>query len=480
MRKCSPIPMDSMPVPFRWDVPGLSDRLKEAQRGIHRKIVVLDDDPTGVQTVHDVPVYTNWEEETLAEAFAGKEPLFFILTNSRGMTAEESERQHRLIARRIVKAARQLGTDYIVISRSDSTMRGHYPMETAVLREEIEACSSKRFDGEIIYPFFAEGGRFTLDSVHYVQEGNMLIPCGRTEYARDKTFGYHASYLPDFCEEKSQGKICADAVIRITLEDLREKGVSAVQEKLMSARDFNKIVVDSLCYTDVAVFAMAFWRAVGAGKEFLFRSAAAVPKILGNVSDCPLLQKTDLVAEGNTNGGMILIGSHVPKTTRQLVLLQDSGLPVCFLEFNQHRVLEEHGLDDEVERTVVQASESIQRGETVVVYTRRDRLDLPDGDGDRQLKISVQISDAVTSVIAKLSVQPRFILAKGGITSSDVGVKALKVRKAIVAGQVRPGIPVWITGEESKFPHMPYIIFPGNVGADSDLLDIVRMLVGNN
>lgn len=480
MRECLPISVDNVPVPFQWDAPGLADQLKAAQEGVHRKIVVLDDDPTGVQTVHNVPVYTNWEEETLREAFAGKEPLFFILTNSRGMTAEESERQHRLIARRIVKASEQLGMDYVVISRSDSTMRGHYPMETAVLRKEIEARSAKRFAGEIIYPFFAEGGRFTLDSVHYVQEGDRLIPCGQTEYAQDKSFGYHASYLPDFCEEKSQGSICADAVIRITLEDLREEGVPNVQKKLMSAKGFCKIVVDSLCYTDVMAFSVAFWRTVGAGKEFLFRSAAAVPKILGNVGERPLLQKTDLVAEGNRNGGVILVGSHVPKTTRQLALLQNSGLPVRFLEFNQHRVLEAHGLDDEVARTVAQAAEAIGKGETVVVYTRRDRLDLPDADGERQLKISVEISDAVTSVIAKLPVQPRFILAKGGITSSDVGVKALRVKKAVVMGQVRPGIPVWITGEESKFPHMPYIIFPGNVGTDRDLLDIVQMLIGSD
>ena len=113
-----------------------------------------------------------------------------------------------------------------------------------------------------------------------------------------------------------------------------------------------------------------------------------------------------------------------------------------------------------------------------MVYTRRDRLDLDTDDADRQLEISVKISDAVTSVIARLSVQPRFIIAKGGITSSDVGTKALRVRKAMVMGQIAPGIPVWMTGPESKFPGMPYVIFPGNVGADDTLRRAVEILTG--
>ena len=81
-------------------------------------------------------------------------------------------------------------------------------------------------------------------------------------------------------------------------------------------------------------------------------------------------------------------------------------------------------------------------------------------------------------MIGKLSVRPSFIVAKGGITSSDVGVKALRVRKALVKGQIRPGIPVWQTGEESTFPGLPYVIFPGNVGAEDDLYRIAETLIG--
>ena len=44
--------------------------------------------------------------------------------------------------------------------------------------------------------------------------------------------------------------------------------------------------------------------------------------------------------------------------------------------------------------------------------------------------------------------------------------------------EAKPGIPVWQTGEESKFPMTPYIIFPGNVGEVTTLREAVEKLTG--
>jgi uncharacterized protein YgbK (DUF1537 family) len=74
-------------------------------------------------------------------------------------------------------------------------------------------------------------------------------------------------------------------------------------------------------------------------------------------------------------------------------------------------------------------------------------------------------------------VRPGFIIAKGGITASDVGTKALRVRRATVMGQIKPGVPVWMTDSGSKFPHMPYVIFPGNVGETATLREAVENLM---
>ena len=43
-------------------------------------------------------------------------------------------------------------------------------------------------------------------------------------------------------------------------------------------------------------------------------------------------------------------------------------------------------------------------------------------------------------------------------------------------GQIQPGIPVWKLGPESRFPGLPYIIFPGNVGSDDTLKKVVKIL----
>lgn len=448
--------------------------LSEALSGLNRKVVVLDDDPTGIQTVHSVYVYTDWSKETLTKAFEQDDTMFFVLTNSRGMTVEETTKVHREIAHNLAAASKAVGKDYIIVSRGDSTLRGHYPLETEILREETERLTGKRFSGEIIYPFFPEGGRYTFDNVHYVQDGDMLIPAGRTEFAKDKSFGYSSSDLTHWVEEKSESKVLAGDVTCVSIEELRDSEFDKITQKLLSVHDFGKIVVNSVSYNDVKAFVAAFCSAVNSGGEYIFRCAAALPKVLGGVSDRPLLTKNELVAAGITNGGIILIGSHVNKTTAQLNELKKSNYPIEFIEFNQHRVLEDGGLEDEVSQIVLLAEKYMMQGRTVAVYTRRERLDLDTDDKDKQLEISVRISDAVTSVIGNLTVQPAFIIAKGGITSSDVGVKALRVKRAEVLGQVRPGIPVWKTGPESKFPNIPYIIFPGNVGQIDDLRIVVE------
>ena len=239
-----------------------------------------------------------------------------------------------------------------------------------------------------------------------------------------------------------------------------------------------KIIVNAVSYADLKVFCAALVLAMKEGKHYMARTAAAFTKVMGRISDQPLLGREQL--EGDTrNGGIVLIGSHVKKTTDQLNCLKELDGQVDFMEFQVNTVFEENGLEKEVERTVKAAEEKILSGRTVVIYTSRQLLAPENMTPEEKLQISVKISNAVTSIIGKLSVKPKFIIAKGGITSSDVGTKALRVKKARVMGQVKKGIPVWMTGEESKFPGMPYIIFPGNVGEVSTLKEIVEELLNH-
>ncbi len=474
--ECKVIPFQTAAERDKTDADKAEALLSQAMEGFHKKLVVLDDDPTGVQTVHDVSVYTDWEEESIRKGFEEKESMFFILTNSRSFSVEETTKAHLEIAARVAKVAGELGQDFMIISRGDSTLRGHYPLETQLLADGLTKNEGAAVDGEIICPFFPEGGRYTMDNIHYVKEQDNLVPAGMTEFAKDKTFGYKSSDLTEYVEEKTAGKYKKEDCITVSLEELNALDVQGIKAKLMSAKDMAKIIVNAVSYADLKVFCAALVLAMKEGKHYMARTAAAFTKVMGRVSDQPLLGKAQL--EGETkNGGIVLIGSHVKKTTDQLNCLKELDGQVDFMEFQVNTVFEENGLEKEVERTVKAAEEKILSGRTVVIYTSRQLLAPENMTPEEKLQISVKISNAVTSIIGKLQVKPKFIIAKGGITSSDVGTKALRVKKARVMGQVKKGIPVWMTGEESKFPGMPYIIFPGNVGEVSTLKEIVEELI---
>jgi len=436
-------------------------KLQAALKTFNKKIIVLDDDPTGVQTVNGISVYTDWTAESIAAGFAEKKSMFFILTNSRAFSETKTRIEHKKIAERICAAAEKFGKDFMIVSRCDSTLRGHYPLETQMLRETLETCGRK-IDGEVLMPFFKEGGRFTIGDVHYVQEGDYLVPAAETEFAKDKTFGYTNSNLAAYVEEKTCGVFKKESVTCISLDELRGD-IEKISARLENVYDFNKVIVNAVDYVDVEIFALAL---LMSKKNFLFRTAAAFTKIIGGVEDKNFLTKAELVDETNFNGGLIIVGSHVKKTTAQLDELKK--IPsVAFIEFD---VLDLSAVD----KIIQQAEQNISHGQTTAIYTSRKVLDV--GDAEKNLAASVKISEALTSIVNRLKVRPKFLIAKGGITSSDVGTKGLGVKKALVLGQVAAGVPVWKIGAESKFPDMSYIIFPGNVGAVDTLKKIVEML----
>lgn len=443
----------------------------------NKTFVVLDDDPTGVQTVHDVPVYTNWEKETLRQAFAEKNNLFFILTNSRGFTEEQTTKAHKEIADVVDEAAKEAGVEYVFVSRSDSTLRGHYPSETEILKENYEYHTGTTIDGEILCPFFKEGGRFTIDNIHYVKYGDELVSANETEFAKDQTFGYSSLTMPEYVAEKTDGKYHAEDVTCISLKDIRSMDIFKIEEALMQVKDFNKIIVNAVDYIDLKIFSIALYRAMNKGKLFMFRTAASLVKVMGGVTDQPLLERGQMIVKETQNGGVIVVGSHTEKTTKQVEELKKLT-DIEFIELDATLVADEEAFEKEVQRCLRLEEECIKAGKTVCCYTTRSLIKADTGNKEDELRLSVKISDAVQSLVGRLEVIPAFVIAKGGITSSDVGTKALRVIKANVLGQIEPGIPVWQTGEESKFPMTPYIIFPGNVGEITTLREAVEKLTG--
>lgn len=438
------------------------------------KIIVLDDDPTGTQTMHGVPVYMDWFLGTCEHIFAGESQIAFILTNSRSFSAEHTKKVHKEIADRLFIVSQIAEIPFLLISRSDSTLRGHWPLETEVLRDTLEQKSNANFDGEIICPFFNGGGRYTIEGVHYVEYNDELLPVGESEFASDKTFGYKNSHLANWIEEKTQGSISASDVKEITLEMYNDP--TSIFDMLMSLSGFEKLIVNAMYQNHLDILCNCIWQAIEAGKMFLFRTAAPFINALGCVPFHENLCDSKILESSTHNGGLIIAGSHTSRTSEQLQNL--SKFPgITFVNFDQRKALL---TDEDFEAEVLQASKictiALKAGKNVVLSTSRQRVDIETGNPEDELLFAVKISKGLSRVVAKLDCTPKFIMAKGGITSSDIATDGLTIRRAEIIGQAAQGVPVWRCGEESRFPGLGYVIFPGNVGDAMLLYDLVARL----
>ena len=453
----------SLPPPWKEN---LLPTIREAFSAANSTLIVMDDDPTGCQTVHDIPILTAWPVEALREEFR-RSPVFFILTNSRSLPAREAIDLNREVARNIVTAASMAGRRFMVISRSDSTLRGHF-------RAEIETLTAEFGWGDAVklcIPAFFEGGRFTIDDVHYVKEGDELVPAAETPYAKDPSFGFASSNLKDYIREKTEGAVAREDVCSISLQDIRTGGPGAVAEKLAGCSGGSFCVVNACERSDMDVVALAVFRAMEKGKRFLFRTAAAIipalfglaPRALLDAGEFPPLQK---------GCGLIVVGSFVPMSSRQLAhLLKHAG--VHGVELDVRRLLSGDG-KLEIERVMGEADRSVGERRDTVIYTSRDLV--AGATAEESIRIQADVAGALIKIVRGISAAPRYILAKGGITSNDIAAKALGVQRAIVMGQIIPGVPVWRLGEGSRFPGMSYIVFPGNVGGETSMTGVVQAL----
>jgi len=442
--------------------------IREQVSASKRKVVVLDDDPTGTQTVHNTPVLTEWSVEALQAELQSDFPAFYILTNSRSLTLPAARALNMNVGRNLVEAGKRVNRDFVVVSRSDSTLRGHFPGEVEALVSGLGG----NFDGWIVIPFFLEGGRYTVADTHYVEEGGWLIPSAETEFARDSVFGYRSSNLRDWVEEKTGGRISSEDVASISIEDLRMGGPARIKERLLRLQRSKVGVVNAAGYRDVEVFVKGLLDAEVQGRRFLYRSAASFVRVRAGISARPLLSSADLDMPTH-GGGLTLVGSYVPKTTRQLEKLL--ALPqVTGIEMNVEAILDGSRRAVEIDRVCTSAEPLLQSGSHVVIYTSRGLITAGQVEGD--LSIGNRVSEALITTIRRLTASLRYLIAKGGITSSDVATKGLNVRRALVLGQILPGVPVWRLGPESRHAGIPYIVFPGNVGGDDALVKTVEAL----
>ena len=442
--------------------------IQAENRDCGASIVVLDDDPTGTQTVYDVPILTDWTTKSLTCELHAKTPLFYVLTNSRSLTEAAARNLATEIGMNLKTAAQQTGRSFVVISRSDSTLRGHFPAEVDALADALGQTNAIR----ILIPFFLEGGRYTIGDTHYVKEGAYLVPAHETPFAQDAVFGYSCSNLPKWVGQKSQGQVSPDAVVTLTLDDIRRGGPKRVEEKLRTCRQNGVCVINAASYRDLEVATVALIRAERRGQGFLYRTAASFVRVRAGLTGRPLLTVKDL-ALPEKSGALLVVGSYVPRTSEQISYLKKHA-KIRSIEVQVTQLLSEAKRDAEIRRLISLVDETLDKNSDVMIYTSRDLV--TGQNAEENLAIGSQISNGLVDLVRRISVRPRYILAKGGITSSDLATKALRIKRAVVLGQILPGVPVWKTGPETAFADMPYIVFPGNVGGRDALVQIIDKL----
>lgn len=456
-----------------WLVPAAMATIRDCVQDRGTRIAVLDDDPTGTQSVHGVTVLTTWETGDLRTALMHPSRTFFVLTNSRSRSRLEAATISRTIATRLADLADELEIDVEVISRSDSTLRGHFPAEIDALQQGFGA-RGLRYDGIIICPCFIEAGRITIDDVHWVREGDQFVPVAGTEFAADATFGYRSSNLRAWVQEKANGKTPFEEVGSISLADIRAGGPHRVAELLQEAAG-RAVIVNAASYADLEVFVLGLLDAEGAGCRFLYRTGPSFVRVRAGIEPKRILGPRDIYPDGDRPGsGLVVVGSHAALSTRQLEAAMAMG-GLHPVELSVPRLLGA-GRDDEIDRTVEDIAERLPDSD-VMLYTSRDLVRT--ADPDESLALSRSVSSALVDVVARLdrARPPRFLVAKGGITSSDIATDGLGVRRAEVAGQLLPGaVSVWLLTADSDFPGLPYVIFPGNVGAADTLARVVSIL----
>ncbi|MGF9650304.1 four-carbon acid sugar kinase family protein [Pseudarthrobacter oxydans] len=458
-----------------------------------RVLVVLDDDPTGTQSVADLPVLTRWEVEDFIWAFGQAKPAVYVLTNTRSLDPAEAAARNEEVVRNALAAAGSTDTLRLgFVSRSDSTLRGHYPLEPDVIAATVADVSGEKTDGVVLVPAFPDAGRVTIGGVHYMRgtgdAAGTITPVSDTEFAKDATFGFATSVMADYVQEKSQGRFSVDSVIVLDLNVIRagaaavdaadgaQISANAIADAIEAATDSTPIVADIVTENDLRALSLGLEEAERRGKKLLYRVGPPFGRARIGQEIRTELTGAEAYA-GNTPseaGGLIVVGSHVGVTTRQLKALTEQHSAARIVEIDVEKLLGAHA-DSHLDHTVATVVEAL-RGGDVIVHT--SRLLIKTDDPAESLRIARTVSAAVVAVVNRTlkTFPPRFVIAKGGITSSDVAAHGLEIRHAIVRGPMLPGIVSLWEPVDGPAKGIPYIVFAGNVGDDQSLADVTRKL----
>ncbi|MCO1653570.1 four-carbon acid sugar kinase family protein [Pseudonocardia humida] len=440
------------------------------------RVVFLDDDPTGTQTIRDLPVLTRWGVEDVRWALGRPGAGFFVLTNTRSLAPDRAAARDREVVEACLAASAAEGVALVFASRSDSTLRGHFPLETDVVGEVL-AEHGGGVDAVLLAPAFTDAGRLTIRGVHHVRTPEGLVPVADSEFARDATFGYRSSRLADWVAEKSGGRIPAEGVVELTVDAIRPGTTDDLAARLAAVRGGGVVAVDSAVDDDLRAVALAVLAAERGGARLVYRIGPSFVRArVGQDAQPPIDDATLADLVGSDAHGLVVVGSHVALTSTQLARLGERRR-FAAVELDVPTLLDDARAGEHLDAAVAAATAALASG-PVVLSTSRTLV--TGADEATSLDVARRVSAALSRTVGRVVAgrRPGYVVAKGGITSSDVATHALGIDRAVVRGSLLPGIVSLWEPVSGPAAGLPYVVFAGNVGDADSLADVVDRLEG--
>jgi len=446
------------------------------------KFVVIDDDPTGSQTVYDCLLLLKWDCSTLVKGFESRSNLFFILANTRSLSENDAKLTIEEICKNLktVIASKFYEEEIIFISRGDSTLRGHNFLEPSALN----SCLGP-FDATFHIPAFIEGKRLTINGSHFVDK----TPINKTIFARDKIFGFETSNVKNLLFQKSKSQINLEDIQNILLTDieiLNDEENNIVFKTLKNLKNNKHVIVDIENYSQLEKFSSVI-KKLTKQKKFLFRTAASfissisekksIPKVETFFSNLRIRNK-----EKSFLPGLIIVGSYVELSTLQLKNLLDksncSPIELDVFEFFKITSSENHHKRRNLfkNKFLKEIRFSFEKGKTPVLFTSRKFMSL---DYSEQFNFYNSLACFIAELVADLKYEIGYLISKGGITTNTILSNGLNADYVYLEGQILTGISV-VTYNLKNYKKLPIVTHPGNIGNKDSLVNIWKVFENKN
>lgn len=422
-----------------------------------RRVAVLDDDPTGVQTLAGVRVLLDWTGNRVARALVAAHSVH-LLTNSRALASQDARATVASAARAVTSTV----PGAMIVLRGDSTLRGHILEEYLALRE---ALARDDFPPLVLVPALPSAGRVTIGGVQYLErDDGVRIPVHSSEFARDGPFAYASSRVLEWAEERTGGLFGAENGIEVELETLRRTGPDALVEAIRRATTApvpTAVCVDSERPSDIDVVAEGVHRAREACDVFIVRCG---PALAGGLGYATALTDADLPSAGKV---FVVCGSYVAQSVRQLACIS-SRFPEDVIEVDPLTLSSQDGGFPEITLRLQERLDISGLAVLAVSGPRPERLsDLPSG---------MRVAQGLATLVASVDRHDALVVLKGGVTSAVALKNGLGALEADIVGPVLPGVALWQIVEPDT---RPVLVVPGNVGADELLVRIVELVRGD-